>query len=66
MKDIAMCDDTPQGMYRVWCDPRRQDSSLCGRWLSNPAMPYEEAIKVADKMNRANHLWHYYAKPVPS
>jgi hypothetical protein len=54
----------PEGLYGVWCEPRGHLDNPC--WLGRKPMPYEEAIKEADRMCRNNHAWHYYAKPVPA
>lgn len=52
----------PDGVYGVWCDPKGHMNNP--RWLSTDSMNYEAAIALADKMNRANKQWHYYAKPI--
>lgn len=52
----------PEGEYGVFCEPLGHKGDPC--WTSSPKCTYEEAIKEADFMNRANHAWHYYAKPI--
>lgn len=52
----------PSGMYGIWCEPKghMQDP----RWLSATPQPYEDALRLADRMNRLNTLWNYHAKPL--
>lgn len=52
----------PEGLYGVYYEPKGQMGNP--GWLTKPPMSYEEAIKEADYMCRANHAWNYYAKPV--
>ena len=53
----------PAGKYGVFCEPvDGQMKNPC--WLDSGVMTYEDAVKKADEMCRANHQWHYYAKPI--
>lgn len=57
-----MEDTAPEGFYGVWCEPRGHMNTP--RWITDKPSSYEEAIAIADQMNRANKQWHYYAKPI--
>lgn len=52
----------PKGTYGVFCEPLGHKNNPC--WTNSPPKSYEEAVKEADLMNRANPAWHYYAKPI--
>lgn len=52
----------PSGTYGVWAEPRGHMNNP--RWITLDPMTYDEAIEKSDFMNRANKLWHYYAKPI--
>jgi hypothetical protein len=52
----------PEGLYGVFCEPKGHMHDP--RWTSSEPKPYEAAIAEADLMNRSNHAWHYYAKPI--
>jgi hypothetical protein len=54
-------DPPPEGVYGVWSEPKGHINQP--GWIRGE-MTYEEAIVVADCMNRANSQWHYTAKPV--
>ena len=60
-------DTTPPEEYGVWAEaPHHQHNP---QWIAKEGSffkgTYDEAIKLADEMCRANKWWHYYAKPVP-
>lgn len=52
----------PAGLYGVFCEPKGHMHDP--RWISSEPKPYEAAVAEADYMNRSNHQWHYYAKPI--
>lgn len=58
------------GLYGIFCEPKGSAyNEVCSsmrnpQWISTSKLSYEEAIKKADEMNRANKEWHYYAKPL--
>ena len=52
----------PEGLYGVFCEPKGHMHDP--RWVSSEPKPYEAAVSEADFMNRSNHSWHYYAKPI--
>ena len=53
----------PKGFYGVFCEPKGHMHDP--RWLNiDKPISYEEAVLEADFMNRSNHAWHYYAKPI--
>ena len=53
----------PEGLYGVWCEPKGHMNNP--QWLASfDPVSYEVAIVEADRMNRLNKLWHYYAKPI--
>lgn len=59
----------PLGNYGVYCEPRDYEGNVKkdprnSTWLAWKPSSYEEACKKADEMCRANHMWHYYAKPI--
>ena len=63
MKKIFGDKNTPAGEWGVYCEP------LAGQmrspeWVSREPSDYESAFKYADFMNRTNHAWLYYAKPI--
>lgn len=54
----------PPGEYGVFCEGIG-GGLQSPQWLSSvKPTTYEEAIKIADEMCRANNQWHYYAKPI--
>jgi hypothetical protein len=52
----------PEGLYGVFCEPIGHKGYP--RLTASDPKPYEDAVKEADSMNRSNHAWHYYAKPL--
>ena len=52
----------PDGLYGVFCEPKGHMHDP--RWVSSNPKSYEAAVAEADFMNRSNHSWHYYAKPI--
>lgn len=52
----------PSGLYGVFCEPKGHMGDP--RWTSSEPKSYEAAVVEADFMNRSNHSWHYYAKPI--
>lgn len=52
----------PDGSYGVWCEPKGHLHNP--QWITKSPISYEEAVALADLMNRANKAWHYYAKPI--
>ena len=60
-----MLDDVkppPAGEYGVWCVPKGHINDP--RWLDHKPLTYEAACAEADRMNRTNLQWHYYAYPI--
>lgn len=55
-------DTAPEGEYGIFCEPLGHFGNP--GWMSERPMNYEEAVKEADFMCRANKFWHYYAKPI--
>lgn len=62
-KEISII-PAPKGLYGVYYEARGHLGNP--GWLAKEPMFYEQAIIEADYMNRANQMWHYYAKPVPA
>lgn len=52
----------PKGLYGVFCEPLGHKSEP--RWTHTESGSYESAVAEADRMNRVNKYWHYYAKPI--
>lgn len=65
-----MSDDLtmPPGFYGIFCEPRGTlNKDDLARWLDDRReLSYDEASKEADKYNRTNFQWNYYAKPISS
>ncbi|MFW9879539.1 MAG: hypothetical protein ACFFG0_41210 [Candidatus Thorarchaeota archaeon] len=56
---------TPTGKWGIFAEPRK-DNRQMSQWLNFEPTNYELAFREADKMNRSNPAWFYYAKPISS
>lgn len=54
----------PEGKYGIWCDPIKNDGRHSGWFPHFVPTNYQNAIKEADRLNRLNDQWNYYAKPI--
>ena len=56
---------SPPGQYGIFCEPRGNlNKDDKPRWLDDRReLSYQEASAEADKYNRTNFQWCYYAKP---
>jgi hypothetical protein len=53
---------SPPGEYGVYCEAFGHPGNPC--WIDKGPLTYDAAVEKADEMCRANHQWHYYAKPI--
>jgi hypothetical protein len=51
------------GDWGVMAEPRNGQMKS-STWITQYPLSYDDAMKKADYMNRANNQWFYYAKPL--